>query len=263
MFESMSFTYDGVNSEDFGVMMVNSNTGLFKEPFLAARSITEKSIAGRDVPLFGGVSEKPLSFPLTIFIEEWEKRDNLRAIARWLNQKEYKPLWFETDPDRRFYALIDGTPVLNHNGIKEGFITLNVRCMTHYMSSAERVYKKIVNGTADDWINNDGDEPFAPRLTIKKIGNGDVKIETFLEGKRTHSLQIVEMLDGEIAYLDCAMETIRSSHQEYERYLFDLCNHDYLTFGIGNPYNTESSTKIVFTGNFEFIMDYSTAYRAA
>lgn len=263
MFESMNFTYDGVSSEDFGVMMINSGTGLFKEPFLAPRSITEKSIAGRDVPLFGGVAEKPLSFPLTIFIEEWEKRDNLRAIARWLNQKEYKPLWFETDPDRRFYALIDGTPMLNHNGIKEGYVTLNVRCMTHYLSSAEKVYKRIINGYAEDWINNDGDEPFTPRLIIKKIGNGDVKIETFMEGKKINNFHIKDMLDGEIAYVDCGMETIRSSYQENERYLFDLFNHDYLIFTLGNIYNTESSTKIVFTGNFEFIMEYSTAYRAA
>lgn len=262
MFESMSFTYDGISSEDFGVFMINSGTGLFKEPFLVNRSIVEKTIAGRDVPLFSRVDQKPLSFPLTIFIEDWQKEDNLRAIARWLNQKEYKPLWFESDPNKRMWALIDGAPQLVHNGLKEGYITVNVRCMTHYYESPDKIYKRTVIGTAEDMINNDGDEDFAPILEIKKIGNGDVKIETWMEDEKINNFEIKSMLDGEIAYVDCIRETIRSSHQEYERYLYDLFNYDYLRFTLGNIYNTESSTKIVFTGNFEITMKYNIIYRA-
>lgn len=263
MFESMGFTYDGISSEDLGVMMVNSGTGLYKEPFLANRSIIEKNIAGRNVPLFGRVEEKPLSFPLTIFIEDWETRDDLRAIARWLNQTEYKPFWFDTNPDKRVWALVEGSPQLVHNGIKEGYITLNIRCKTHYYESQDRYYNRVVDGFAEDMINNDGDEDFAPIIEIKKIGNGDVKIETYMEGQKINSMEINNMLSGEIAYIDCIRETIRSSHQEQERYLFDLFNDDYLYFTLGNQYNTESSTKIVFTGTFEITMKYNAIYRAS
>lgn len=262
MFESLNFTYDGISSEDFGVMMINSGTGLYKEPFLANRSIVEKSIAGRDVPLFSRVEKKPLSFPLTIFIEEWEKRDNLRAIARWLDQEEYKPLWFETDPNKIVYALFDGAPQLIHNGLKEGYITLNVRCDSHFMSSGFKEYKKSISGTLTDWINNDGDEDLAPRLEIKKRGNGSIRIETFMEGQRVNNFEIRDMLDGEIAYVDCAMETIRSSYAENERYLFDLCNDDYLRFILGNKYDTDSATKIVFTGDFDIIIKYEVIYKS-
>lgn len=262
MFESMNFTYDGISSEDFGVVMVNSGSGLFKEPFLANRTINEKSTASRDVPLFTGVSEKPLSFPLTIFIEEWEKRDNLRAIARWLNQKEYKPFWFETNPDRVVEALVEGTPQLIHNGIKDGYVTLNIRCKTHYYTSQPKVYERTITGQHQDWINNDGDEIIAPYLEIKKIGNGNVQIDTFMEGQQINNFIIKDMLDGEIAYVNCIDEQIRSSYANTERYLFDLFNDDYLRFELGNIYNTESSTKIVFKGNFSIKMFYKIIYRA-
>lgn len=262
MFESMSFTYDGISSEDFGVMMINSGTGLFKEPFLANRSIIEKTIAWKNVPLLTRVEEKPLSFPLTIFVEEWEKRNNLRAIARWLNQIDYKPLWFESNPDKIVYALIDGASQLIHNGLQEGYITLNVRCKTHHFHSHPRTYLKTVNGSAEDYINNDGDEDFAPFLEIKKRGNGNVKIETYMEGQKINTFEIKNMLDGEVAYVNCRDEQIRSSYANNERYLYDLFNNDYLVFTLGNIYNTESSTKIVFTGNFDFKMDYETIYRS-
>lgn len=263
MFESMNFTYDGISSEDFGVVMVNSGSGLFKEPFLANRTIIEKSTANRDVPIFTGVGEKPLSFPLTIFIEEWEKRDNLRAIARWLNQKEYKPFWFESNPDRVMDVLIEGTPQLVHNGIKEGYITLNVRCKTHYYKSQPKIYERTINGTYTDWINNDGDETIAPYIEIKKIGNGGtVQIQTSVEGRQVNNLIIKDMLDGEIAYINCVDEQIRSSYADTERYLFDLFNDDYLRFEIGNIYDAESSTEIVFKGNFSIKMAYEVIYRA-
>lgn len=263
MFESMEFTYDGISSEDFGVLLVNSGSGLYKEPFLANRTIIEKSTANRDVPIFVGVGEKPLSFPLTIFIEEWEKRDNLRAIARWLNQKEYKPFWFSSNPDRVMDVLIEGSSQIIHNGLEEGYITLTVRCKTHYYKSQPKIYERTINGTHTDWINNDGDEIVAPYLEITKIGNlGDVQIQTTMEGKLINNFIIKDMLDKEVAYVNCVDEQIRSSYADTERYLFDLFNNDYLRFELGNIYNTESSTEIVFKGNFSIKIMYEIIYRA-
>lgn len=260
MFESESFCYDNIHSDDMGVRVVNSNSGLFKENFLSNRVIIEKEVPGRNTPYFKGITRKPLSFPMTIFIEDWEKRDNLSMIARWFNQEEYKPLWFGNNPNKRVYALVEGSSDLLHNGCKDGYFTINIRCDSPFLHSRELSYKREIYGTAVDRINNAGDMTFKPFITIKKKGDGDVIIQTFMNQKQLCNMYIKDLLDGEIIEIDCAEESIRSNHQSSGRYLYDNHNDDWLEFGIGYPYDGESSTQVMFTGNFEIEMKYQYAY---
>lgn len=262
MFEATGFSYDGISSDDMGVAVVNPGTGLFKENFLAPRKIVEKSVAGRNTNYFVRVEESPLSFPLTIYIEDWERRNNLRAIARWLDQEEYKPFWFSTTPDRVMFCLVEGSPQLIHNGIKDGYITLNIRCNSPFMYSQEIKYKRTISNYYDDWINNSGDKPIAPYLKIKKIGNGNITIKTTQENREINNFTITDLLDGELIEIDCAEENIKTNYEKNERYLFDNTNKDWVTFVLGNPYDQESSTHIEFIGNFELEMTYRMIYRA-
>lgn len=258
----MGFSYDGINSEDMGVTVLNAGTGLYKENFLAPRKIVEKTVAGRHTPYFVRIEETPLSFPMSIYIADWERRDNLRAIARWLDQDQYKPLWFDTTPNRVMFCLIEGAPQLLHNGCKDGYITFNVRCNSPFMYSQEIVYKRTINGYYDDWINNDGDKTIAPYMKIKKVGNGNITIKTTQENRVINNFEIKDLLDGELIDVDCAEENIRTNYEKNERYLFDNTNKDWITFVLGNPYDQESSTHIEFTGSFELEMTYRMIYRA-
>ncbi len=260
MNESIVFTYDGISSEDMGVIVISDGGGLFRETFLPTRKIIKKNVASRHTPYFKRLDEEPVSFPLEFYIEEWQNRDNLREIARWFDQEYYKPLWFESNPNRIYYALIEGSSELFHNGLKDGYVKTTVRCNSPYSYSQPMTYKTAISGTSTHYINNDGDKPFRPYLKIKKIGNGDINIKTYLEDKLVNDFQLTRLLDGEIIDVDCANEDIKTIYEPNDRYLFDHHNNDWLEFGLGYKYNGETSTKMIMTGNFDLEMAYQYVY---
>jgi len=260
MFEAMDFTYDGISSIDKGVTLVNSNNGLFKESFLPSRKIVEKSVAGNPKPYFKRVEEQPLSFPITFYLDGWKERDNYREFVRWFDQPYYKPFWLATNPDRIMYALIEGTSSLLHNGVKDGYVEGTMRCSSPYMYSQPIKYTKNIRGTHTEWINNDGDKDCKPYLKIKKIGNGNIVINTFMEEQQINNFQINNLLDGEIIEVDCINEDLKSSHEPYGRFVFDNHNDDWIRFVLGNIYNGESSTRMELIGSFDLEMTYQMVY---
>ncbi|MGE7916527.1 distal tail protein Dit [Lysinibacillus xylanilyticus] len=260
MNESIVFTYDGISSEDMGVILISEGGGLFRDNFLPSRKIIEKSVAGRNTPYFKRLEEQPVSFPLEFYIEEWGNRENLREIARWLDQEYYKPLWFESNPNRVYYGLIEGSSELFHNGLKDGYVKTTVRCNSPYSYSHPITSKYTVSNELTNYINNDGDKPFRPYIKIKKKGNGDIRIKTFLENKLINNFQLNALLDGEEIDIDCSNEEIKSNFESKGRYLFDNHNNDWLEFGIGYKYNGETSTKMVLTGDFDIEMTYQYVY---
>lgn len=143
MRESMHFIYDNINSKDMGVMLVSPKGGLLEENFLPNRTIIEKNITYREKPYFQRVEHKPLSFSITIFIENWKEELSLRKIAKWFFQDYYKPLVFDSNPNRIFYAMFEGDSSIIHNGLKEGYIELNIRCDSPYGYTAEKTENNI------------------------------------------------------------------------------------------------------------------------
>ncbi|OXS74299.1 hypothetical protein B1B04_09235 [Lysinibacillus sp. KCTC 33748] len=143
MKQSIQFMYDGISSEDMGVFIAWSNDGLFEENFLPNRQIIEKKIANREKPYFQRVEHEPLSFSLSFAIADWENKDTLRKLARWFFQPHYKPLVFDSNPNRVFYAMFEGDSQLFHNGLNEGYIELNIRCDSPYSYSFEQTKENI------------------------------------------------------------------------------------------------------------------------
>lgn len=132
--------YDGQSSKDFGVFIASTDTGLFKENFLPERNIIEKKVLGRDRPYLQRVEHEPLSFSLSFALEDWGNTyeiDYIRRIARWLFKDYYRPLIFDSNPNRIFYAMVEGDSTLFHNGAKEGYIELNIRCDSPFSYSPE------------------------------------------------------------------------------------------------------------------------------
>lgn len=260
MHESMKFTYDGVNSDDFGVVMVSENGGLFGDSFLPTRKIIEKTIAGNNRVYFKSVEEQQFSTDMTIWLKDWKDKKNLRDVARWLSQDWYKPLWFETNPNRVYYALIEGSSDLVHNGLRNGYIKVKVKCNSPYSYSQVLKYDAIVNGSLTTYIYNDGDKTCYPYIKIKKKGNGDIKIKATQEGKLVANMEIKSLLDGEIIDIDCETQDISTGYESQGRYLIDNHNDEWLEFPIGNIYDGDASTKIEMTGNFEIEMEYQYKY---
>lgn len=143
MKQSIQFMYDGISSEDMGVFIAWNDNGLFEDNFLPNRKIIEKKIANREKPYFQGVEHEPLSFSLSFAIADWESSDTLRKLARWFFQPHYKPLIFDSNPNRVFYAMFEGDSKLMSNGLKEGYVELEIRCDSPYGYSFETTKENI------------------------------------------------------------------------------------------------------------------------
>lgn len=143
MKESNHFMYDGVSSKDMGVQIAWSNGGLYEDIFLPEREIKEIKIPNREKPYFQGVEHKPLSFSLSFFIEDYNDPKKLTRIAEWFFQPTYKPLIFESNPNRVFYAMFEGASSLHHVGLKSGHFELDIRCDSPYSYSHERVKENV------------------------------------------------------------------------------------------------------------------------
>lgn len=260
MRESMSFTYDGVNSEDFGVVMINEGGGLYRDLFLPTRKVIEKTVAGNDRSYFRRIERTQVTFQMTIYIRDWKNKRTLRDVSRWLDQEWYKPLWFESNPNRIYYALIENDSELVHNGLMNGYVKVNVRCNSAYSFSQELTYTEKIRGTVTTNIYNDGDATCYPILKFKKIGNGDVVIKSTLEGEQVNHMVIKDLLDGELVEIDCETQDISTNYEDRGRFIFDNHNDDWLEFGIGNPYDGDASTKVEFSGDFDLEMIYQYKY---
>lgn len=138
MKQAINFMYDGITSQDMGVHIAWNDDGLFEDIFLPSRSIVEQKIAHREKPYFQRVEHEPLSFSLSFAIVDWEKKDTLRKLARWFFQPYYKPLVFDSNPERVFYAVFEGDSSVFHNGLNEGYIELNIRCDSPYSYTHEQ-----------------------------------------------------------------------------------------------------------------------------
>ncbi|MFJ7648596.1 distal tail protein Dit [Lysinibacillus sp. NPDC097279] len=143
MLESVHFMYDNISSKDMGVYIGWSSGNLFEENFLPQRRIIEKKIANNETPYFQRVEHDPLSFKLSFYLDDWVNEHDLRKIARWLFQPYYKPLVFDHNPNRVMYALVEGDSRLIHNGLKQGYVELAIRCDSPYSYSHEQILDKI------------------------------------------------------------------------------------------------------------------------
>lgn len=137
MLESIHFMYDNISSKDMGIQIASPRGGLFEENFLPRRRIIEKKIANNEQPYFQRVEHEPLSFNLSFYLEDWLDDQDIRKIARWLFQPYYKPLIFDNNPNRVLYALVEGNSALLHNGLKQGYVELSIRCNSPYTYSHE------------------------------------------------------------------------------------------------------------------------------
>ena len=139
--DALYFSYAGKKSIDYGIVNVNFSVGFQEEPFGYSRSIIEEKIRGRSKPYFKGIEKQPLTFTVNFAFEDTWDDEKIREIKRWLLEQDYyKPLFFSNDIDegdveRIYYALVVNDPVLVHNCLKQGYVTLTFRCNDSYAYS--------------------------------------------------------------------------------------------------------------------------------
>lgn len=126
--ESEHFHFAGRKSTDFKISNVNVSEGLYSEEVVSQRSVNEVRVRGRSEPYFVDTEEEPKTIQVKFaFLEPWNEK-LINDVIRWLDVDTYQPLFFEGNLDKVFYALpTDGINKI-HNGLKEGYLTLNMRC---------------------------------------------------------------------------------------------------------------------------------------
>lgn len=182
MKQSIQFMFDGISSEDMGVHIAWNDDGLFEENFLPNRKIVEKKIANREKPYFQRVENEPLSFSLSFAIADWEDKETLRKLARWLFQPHYKPIVFDSNPNRVFYVILEGDSSLFHNGLNEGYIEIELRCDSPYGYTHEQTKENTKfrnSNTGKAFSDNLSTFENGSLFNIKNTSNG-LTIDTVL-----------------------------------------------------------------------------------
>ncbi|MGM7720485.1 distal tail protein Dit [Metabacillus sp. Hm71] len=220
MIESLHFTYDGIKSTDMGVIQISVDSGLFDEHYLPETSIVEEKVPGRDNPYFVRLEREPITLPLSIYFQNQLTDEEARKIGRWLNQDYYKPLIFSEYPHKIFYCRYVGNPRLLHNGCKQGYAKLEMRCNSPFAYSPvyTDTFDLSANPTTGTMIKltNNGDYDISPIIEIEKIEDGDISIVNTSDGGE--ELKLTGLTNGELITVDCEVEEIETNIPGILRY---------------------------------------------
>jgi phage-related protein len=207
--DSLYFNYNGISCKTYNLMNVNTDNGMYNETFHASRSINETKVKGNDTPLFSGIDEDPLQFTINIaFTRNWTDADIDNVIV-WLFQDNYKPLFFEDKPSKIYYCMPTGDASISHTGLKNGYLTVTMRCKSSKIYSPQQMtqlYDLSTNsGTYNVSINNTGHVDIYPEISITKVGAGKI---TFT--KNGEIFEVNNLTNGEQIYINCEREQIVS-----------------------------------------------------
>ena len=259
------FMYDGINSIDMKMMNVSMSTGLYEEPFSAPREIKEIKIRGRNKSYFQRIEKSPLTLNLNFaFTETWND-DLMHRVKSWLLRDYFKPMIFSQDLDKIYYCVCVSEPKTLHNGLKEGYCTLEFRCDSSYAYSPVYTFQydlsvNSVNGTVVT-INNLGNENAYPTVEFLKVGDGSGESNISVTNLSNSSIvseftvsqdsQITSgIVDDETVTVDSERQSISSSLSGIYRY--DVFNGNYLYLVPGN-------NRLLIKGNAIFTIQ--TEYR--
>lgn len=262
--ESLYFNFAGRKSTDFNIMNINIQpTSMFSEPVIAPKTINEVYVKGNDIPYFVYTKKDPLQFQLSFAFEDTWDDDLIDEVIRWLNVDFYQPLFFSEDINRIFYVIPVSGVNLIHNGLKEGYLTLTMRCDSPFSYSPEQItpwYNCKNSGTfispyqfveIDDASGgtiiefyNLGHYSLYPEIWIQKsFGDGDISIFN-LTNKNTE-FKFSNLKQDEEIYVDCENQYIETSLANTNRY--DDFNDNYLELVYGkNVLRVSGEVKLKF-----------------
>jgi phage-related protein len=248
--DSLYFSLNNVSCRNFGLMQVNLSGGLFEEQLHANRNIIETKVANNDTPLFHGVEESPLEFDMMIAFEDEFTDNDINDVVLWLFQENYKELIFDNKPDKVFMAMVIGDSNLIHNGLKNGYITLRIRCKSSNINSPVITTDTYhVVGTQQIVINNSGHKDIYPEISITNA-TGEVKIVN--ETISTDIFKLTDMIVTDDIYINCQKEIVETGVTGY--YIYDRVFGNY-------PRLIKGINTLKITGNCDIQLRYRLKYK--
>lgn len=250
--EKLYFNFDGVESSLYNLVHVNMSSGMFEEAFSASRDIVETTVAGNYNPYFSKVNLSPYEFELNLAFTESYTDQQINEIVRWLFPDYYKPLFFIGEESKVFYCMPIGEPMIVHNGLKQGHITLNMRCNSPYIYSPSYLSPNytVASGTTTIVLPNMGHTTIHPEISITKNGNGNISIVQRSNGGKIFDIN--ELTNLEKIYINCEKEIIQTDIIGIYRYGNVVGEFPKLNYG---------NNTIEVTGNCEIQFRYQYKYK--
>ena len=143
--DKIYFTYDNVNSRDFGLMHIETGNGMFEEQLVADRTIIETSTRNGK-PLLNRIDEKPISFTMNLAFERRFDEYTIDEIVDWLFQDYYKPLYFEGKEDRIYYCPPEGSSSIVHYGLVSYNDDFKYLLKEKFNTELEEMIKEVIDG---------------------------------------------------------------------------------------------------------------------
>ena len=212
--ESLYFVYDGIRSDEMGLLNVNMQSGMQEEMFMPEQSIKEVSIRGLDNPYFIEVERRPFTLNLTFAFEDTFDDDKIQAVENWLgNQSFYKPLYFSDNIEKWYYVIYTGETKLLHNSLKQGYVQIQMRSIGPYTYSPvyESDWHDCSNNSSDGTeiiIENKRNLVCKPVVHIAKVGNGEISIRN--DSNRGSTFRLINLFNNETIVIDSNKEDITS-----------------------------------------------------
>lgn len=251
--DSLYFSYDGKLSQDFGLIHITTSNSMYTDTLVGSRDILETRINGNDTPYFNGVTTSPIEINMEIAFENDFNDEMINEVVMWLFQDKYKPLYFIDKPDKVFYCLPIGDSNIVHNGLKQGYITLTMRCNSPYAYSpiylSERYDLSTNIGKYQIELENRGHFELFPEISIEKIEDGHLTFTNISNGGEI--FEVRDLTNLEQIYINSEKEIIETDIVGVYRYDKVIGNYIELPYG-RNIIEVEGKCKIQFRYQYKF-----------
>jgi len=255
----INFTLNGISNEDLKIINCNLSSGMYEESLMFSRDIQTQYIKGNQRTLVTNVQPEPLSFDLTFAFTNTFSEADARYLARVLSNPYFIPIKFtndttdETSVDKTYYILLNSDPKLIHNGINQGYVTLEFLTSSSYCFGDKittEIYDLSINPTYTDIIvDNSGDVLLPMNIYIEKVNSGDISIVN--TSNSNDEFSITGLIDGELISVSTEHKLIETSLLATYRY--DNSNLNFIQIPVGeNILRITGTCKI----HFEYQLRY-------
>ena len=244
-----SFNFDGVSSLDMGVWRVHEGSGLLDESIFSSRTIEkDASVEGR-VSYLSKTTQENIKIDLTLYLEDGVSETKLDEIKGWLVTDYYRPFYFEEQPNRICYVMLEGEITMKHDGVN-GYINVTMSSSSKQWFGQEVIVDAGTSKVFD--VISKGSTRTMPLMSITSMSNHTSSSPVRIKNVRTNEELIIKtMVSGETLTVDCLMENVKTSLPNI--YRFDDVNDVY-------PSLRPGLNQFTVVGNVQVVIRYRDTY---
>lgn len=232
-----------------GVWRVHEGSGLLDESIFSSRTIEkDASVEGR-VSYLSKTTQENIKIDLTLYLEDGVSETKLDEIKGWLVTDYYRPFYFEEQPNRICYVMLEGEITMKHDGVN-GYINVTMSSSSKQWFGQEVIVDAGTSKVFD--VISKGSTRTMPLMSITSMSNHTSSSPVRIKNVRTNEELIIKtMVSGETLTVDCLMENVKTSLPNI--YRFDDVNDVY-------PSLRPGLNQFTVVGNVQVVIRYRDTY---